>query len=426
MNPTRRAAGILFLTAFLVYTFPLVYNAVVTPFFHVIPSQDVVSASLVPASILIRGNFYLDQYRRYVSNNYPEPYFVAEVNNHLVSRYPIAAGVLALPLVGGGLGTGWIARTVNIFDVAKLAAGLISALSVLAFFFCARRLTDLSTAFLVTVAFAFGTSAWSTASQGLWQHTPSLLFQLLAIWFLLRGNRPDLSAAPAGLFLSLAVVSRPTNAVTAIVLGLYFILQYRRSLPAFLLWAAPPLVLALIYNATVNGSPLVFGYQEGVAQQFALPRWEPVQGLLFSPSRGLFILSPFLLLSPVGLGIGWIKERQPFYAFLGVAFLAYTAIMAAWGSLGGWAFGARMLTDALPSIVLLLIPVVSRLRGWPLAGFMVLVVFSVFIQSLGLWDYGVRFHSDPANSVWSIENNEPLFYLRLYFSMIQDYFGLSV
>ena len=423
MNTTRRAGLLVFLLALFVYTVPLMFNALITPFFHAIPSQDVVSASLVPTSLLTRGNFYLDQYRRYISNHYPEPYFVDDVEGHLVSRYPVMAGVLALPFEGAGFGSGWIARTDNVFDVAKLAAAFISAAAVLAFFFCARQLADTSTSVLATVAFAFGTSVWTTASQGLWQHTPSILFQLLAIGFLLRGEHSGKSAAPAGLFLSLAVVSRPTVLAIAAILGLYLVLYLRRSFWGALVLALPPLLLTVWYNAAVNGSPFVFGYQEGVWQQFAFPSWESIQGLLFSPSRGIFVLSPFLLLAPLGLWQGWIRERHPFYAFLAAAFLLYTGIMAAWGSLGGWAYGARMLTDALPAICLLLVPILTQIRGWLRAPWWALVVFSIFIQSLGLWDYGVRFHADPANSVWSIENNEPLFYLRLYFTMFQQFLG---
>lgn len=116
---------------------PIAYNALVTPFFHVIPSQDVVANSLVPASIITRGNFYLDQYRRYIVNNYAEQHFAADVNGHLVSLTPIMAGVLAIPFMGAGFGTGWIARTVNVFDVAKFSAVLIAALAVLAFFLAA-------------------------------------------------------------------------------------------------------------------------------------------------------------------------------------------------------------------------------------------------------------------------------------------------
>ncbi|HEX7587712.1 MAG TPA: hypothetical protein VF478_05300, partial [Anaerolineae bacterium] len=298
MHITQRIVLIIFLVVFIVYTIPLAYNALVTPFFHIIPSQDVVSASLVPVSILTRDNFYLDQYRRYVANNYPDPYFVAEVNNHLVSRYPIAAGVLSMPFIGWGLGTGWIARTAVVFDVSRFSASLIAALAVVAFFFCARELTDLSTTILATAAFAFGTSVWSTASQGLWQHTPSILFQSLGIWFLLRGKRRGaLAVAPAGIFFSLAVVARPPTMVSVAILSLYVLLEYRAAFVRFVLWALPPALLFFLYNYAINGSPWVFGYQEGVALGF--PQWEAVQGLLFSSGRGLFVYSPFLLLAPV-------------------------------------------------------------------------------------------------------------------------------
>lgn len=72
---------LLFAIALLIYAAPLAYNALVKPFFHAVPSQDVVSASLVPTSILTRGNFYLDQYRRYIANNYPEPSFAVEIGS---------------------------------------------------------------------------------------------------------------------------------------------------------------------------------------------------------------------------------------------------------------------------------------------------------------------------------------------------------
>lgn len=422
MPKTQRAVLILFVVVFFVYTFPLAYNALITPFFHAIPSQDVVSASLIPVSILTRDNFYLDQYRRYVTNNYSDPYFVAEVNNHLVSRYPIASGVLSLPFIGWGLGTGWIARTDNVFDVAKFSAMLMAALTVVAFFFCARELTDLSTSILTSAAFAFGTSVWSTASQGLWQHTPSILFQSLGIWFLLRGKRAGaLAAAPAGIFFSLAVVSRPATIVTVAILSLYVLLEYRAAFVRFILWALPPAFLFFTYNYAINGSALVFGYQEGVTLNF--PQWEAIQGLLFSSGRGLFVYSPFLLLAPVGVWIGWVREHRDLYAYLALTFFAYTGIMAAWGSLGGWAYGARMLTDALPATVLLIVPVVERIRGGWRSAFWAVVILAAAVQSLGLYDYGVRFHAD-GNTVWSLEYNEPLYYVKLFISMAQETLGL--
>ena len=98
--------------------------------------------------------------------------------------------------------------------------------------------------------------------------------------------------------------------------------------------------------------------------------------------------------------------------------------MASWGSLGGWAYGSRMLTDTLPAMCLLIIPAVERIKGNWRAVLWGIVFLAAFVQTLGLEDYGVRFHSDPTNSVWSVENNEPLFYLRFYISSIQDMLGL--
>ncbi len=421
-SSTLRRGLLLFVIAFAVYVTPLVYNSLVTPFFHVVPSQDVVSASLVPVSILSRGNFYLDQFRTFIAKNYADDQHIAfDVNGHFVSVYPVTSGVLALPFMGWGLGTGWIARTVYIFDVARLVAAFLSALAVLAFFFAARQLADLATSSVVAIAYAFGSGVWTTASQGLWQHTPSILFQSLALFFIARAANHRGSLAPAGLLLSLAVISRPPVVTIALVFALFVLVHCRRDAVLFVACSLPPLALVLVYNALLNGSPFIFGYQEGIADVFAIPRWEPIQGLLFSPGRGLFIFSPFLVLAPFGLWIGWVQKRQPLYLYLGLAFLAYLGIMASWGSLGGWAYGPRMLTDTLPVMCLLIIPAVERLRGHWRAVLWASVVFAIFVQSLGMWDYGLRFHADPANSVWSIENNEPLFYLRMYIDMLQEY-----
>lgn len=417
---TQRTAGVIFLIALSIYALPVVYNHWVTPFFHIVPSQDVVSASLVPMSILTRGNFYLDQYRRYIANNYPEQHFAIEINNHLVSITPITAGVLALPFLGGATGAGLIVRTHNVFDYARLGAAFMTALAVLAFFFAARELADRETTRFVTLAFAFGTGVWSTASQGLWQHTPSILFQAIAFWFLLRGIRSETNAlAPAGMFLTLAFIARPPNIVTLLVFTLLVFWCFRNALIPFVLWALPPLVLALIYNGTVNGSPFSFGYQDEI-DRFRIPRWESVQGLLFSPSRGLFIFSPFLLLAPLGLMYSWRSKHHAFFIALALSFIAYTGVMASWGSLGGWAYGARMLTDTLPALCLLIVPAVVKIRGKGRLLLWSLVLITMFVQMLGIYDYGLAFHRDPANSVWSIENNQPLFYLKLYISMIVE------
>ena len=173
---TRQTALALFLLASIVYHFPLAYNLLHKPFFNYAPGQDVASTSLLPIEILERGDFALDKYREFYKRFYHDPYFVAEVNGRLVSRSPVAAAVLAVPFYGLPLGMGWIANprlTWLVFPwsgyvVAKFAAAFITALGAVMFFFCARELADLRTSASLTLALAFWTSVWSTATQGLW------------------------------------------------------------------------------------------------------------------------------------------------------------------------------------------------------------------------------------------------------------------
>ena len=53
-------------------------------------------------------------------------------------------------------------------------------------FLIARQELAALPAMLVALAFAFGTSAWSTASRSLWQHGPSMLLLGLALLAQLR------------------------------------------------------------------------------------------------------------------------------------------------------------------------------------------------------------------------------------------------
>ncbi len=78
-------------------------------------------------------------------------------------------------------------------------------------------------------------------------------------------------------------------------------------------------------------------------------------GILLSPSRGLLIFSPFLLLTFAGIPILWRQLKQLPLFWLGAAwfwgYLMLLAITNSWRA--GHSFGPRLLTDALPALVLL-------------------------------------------------------------------------
>jgi hypothetical protein len=432
---SRRIALAIFLLAFVIYCFPLAYNLVHKPFF-LLAGQDIAAASFLPLAILETGDFTLDRYSDFFVKNWHSPYFVAKVNGRLVSRYPIAPAIVALPFYGIPMGTGWLFSPGrdwlvfpwSVFYPAKFAAAFITALAVLMFFFCARELADARTSAAVTLAFGFGTSVWSTASQGLWQHTPSLLFQLIGVWFLLRGRSAgDAAVAPGAFFFSAATVARTNNGLAALLFTLYVLIEYRAALWRWIAWAIPPALLALIYNALYNGSPFIFGYQDGFAQTMAWLRADGIVGLFLSPSRGLFIYSPFLVLAIYG---AWLARRELarlFYFFAAILFVVSAYVLSMFQNWdGGWGYGSRLLVDALPYIAFLLIPMFLHLRGAARWMFGSGVAYAVILQAFGLWDYGQRWHwhwNNWAYDVWNVSENEPLFYLKQYADLAAYYFS---
>jgi len=367
---------------------------------------------------------------------FKDPYFETEVDGRLISRYPVAAAVLAMPFYGIPLATGWMAHPPNAwlvypwtgFFVAKFASAFITALAVLMLFYCARELTDAKSSATLALVFAFGTSAWSTASQALWQQTPSLLLQMIGLWFLLRGRRQGaLAVAPGAFFFSAATIARTNDGFAALFFTVFILIAYRSAFWRWVLWAIPPALFFFAYNAIYNGSPLVFGYQEGFTQGMSLPRPEGLLGLFVSPSRGLLIYSPFLILALYGVWIARWQNERLFYFFSSIVFLTsvlFLSMFQGWD--GGWGYGTRLLVDVLPYAMLLLVPVLPQLHGWARGAFWAAAVYAAVLQAFGLWDYGVRWHWHWANldfNVWSIAESEPLFYLKQYLDMGTRFLG---
>ena len=123
----------------------------------------------------------------------------------------------------------------------------------------ARRYVEERHALLLAALFAFGTSAYSTAGRGLWQHGPCMLLLLIAFYLL---EDPKL-AARAGLPLALAYTTRPTAFVAVVVFTLYVARKHRTRFVAFLAWAAPVALGFLVLNRAMFGSWLAPYFQPG-------------------------------------------------------------------------------------------------------------------------------------------------------------------
>jgi hypothetical protein len=207
---------------------------------------DTIPASFLPVSILREFDLDLDEFPFLYESEMP--WFVQRIEGRVVSAYPPWAGVLSLPVYVLPVLGGLIAQSPWIYDLAKLSATLITALSVVLLLSTLRRLTGETIAYGIAIVYAFGTSSFSTSSQALWQHGPSQLFITLTVYWLVRGiSEPRLSAY-SGLALASAVLCRPTNALMAAPIVAYLICHRRDQLVGFLLAALPPAQCLAAYN----------------------------------------------------------------------------------------------------------------------------------------------------------------------------------
>lgn len=457
---TRRSEGRLewkvVLAVFLIATSVFALSPVIT-------NYDSFATFPTAVSMVNRHTLSLDAYQhvKVVATSYT----VGHANGHLLTSYPWAVGLFAIPavvvidllhLAGGPSADSIVANGSQIGPLVQLwsasvVTGLACAiLALLAY----RRLRGPAKkrarwALICGLVFAFATSAWSTASRSLWQHGPSLLFlavALVALDQLFPSNTDDHRSkvdsiwAPivAGGALAAAVTMRPTNAVALMLATvLVFWKTSRRSRAAYVIGVCVVFIPWALITSHYYGT-LLQPYDR--ASKLGLPStfFESVAAQLISPSRGLLIFSPIVLVAAAGVVIAYRRRSATPLELLSViaipCYLIAIALFPVWWA--GTSFGPRFMTETLPFFLVLSIPFVNWVVGWrsqkptnrPLAyrlgaiGCAVALAFSVFVNAQGgllnastCWN--LRAHNvksvdkDPAR-VWSWSNPQFVYGLR--------------
>ncbi|MGH7369510.1 MAG: hypothetical protein ACREIN_01320 [Candidatus Methylomirabilaceae bacterium] len=332
---------------------------------------------------------------------------------HLVSAYPPGAAILALPFYLVPVLTGVAPDFKVLVDVEKLAAAVLTALSAALLFATINRLAGPQAALPLSLIYAFGTSSLSISSQALWQHGPSQLLLAASLYCLVRGMGQQGWVAVSGFTLGLAVVCRPTDLLIAGTLAGYVLHAHRTRFMAFALSTLPPALFMAIYNLRYFGSATRIGYDQGFlsGQGWATPFLAGLSGILVSPSRGLFIYSPVLLFSVVGMALAWRHGELLLLKYLSVAVILVIVLYSKWSNWwGGWAYGPRLLADLTPLLTLLLIPAFRRLQDSPLLrrSFYLLAAVSIAIHAMGAfaargWSPDV---GEPSQRLWSWSEGE--------------------
>ncbi|MFA6392165.1 MAG: hypothetical protein WCW66_05495, partial [Patescibacteria group bacterium] len=199
-----------------------------------------------------------------------------------------------------------------------------------------------------------------------------------------------------------------------------------------------PIALLALYNTYYFGLPWVTGYgcesyiNTGVqcAEGYYNPLFEGLGGLLISPSRGLFIYTPFLLFSVWGAVVIWRKKNHldeyslllRYLLFGVVIYLLITSKWMAW--FGGTTYGPRMLVDIAPILMLMFIPIVRNglFKNKLLLILLVLLgSFSVLVQFVGViycdysWNYLYQPLDDSHAWLWDWKHGQLFYYLGKLF-----------
>jgi hypothetical protein len=218
------------------------------------------------------------------------------------------------------------------------------------------------------------------------------------LWRVRLGELPLGWVAAAGALAGCAIITEYPTALLAALLATYATVtagDRRRVLLAFALGAAPALLVAALYNTLAFGGPLSQGYahlavnsafRAGQAQGFMGITWphpDAIWQTTLSPHRGMFVLSPVLLLAVPGFV--WLRRRAQWRAewwlCLGAVILyaLFTFSYFEWD--GGFSAGSRHFLPALPFLMVPLAELARPERGrvWraalvALAGISVVIV----------------------------------------------------
>ncbi len=281
----------------------------------------------------------------------------------------------------------WWVLTVNAWLCSMFTVGAASAIGVVLLWraglamFCGSR-----GALPAALAFGFGTTFLPFGTL-LFDHNLTAVL-LLGSFMSVRNERPLLGGVLSGL----AALTNYLAGFPGLIFGVWALLGGGRVrwkfAGCFVLGVLPCFAALLAYNAAALGSPFTLGtsFQNPAFREtapaflgmFTAPLWFAALTLTVSPWRGLFILSPVLILA-VGALVRWPgRLRVERWIIVAVCAFYFLVNVCFNGFHGGFSAGPRYLIPALPFLSLALVPAFERWRKRAV----ILAAFSAFQQAL--------------------------------------------
>jgi len=326
--------------------------------------------------------------------------------------YPLGSTFLSLPfieyaklrrgtsLLDGGVPNTPAENALQLKITALVCAAIVALLYILCRFYCSPMAS-----LLIAAGFAFGSPVWSTLARSLWSHT--WMVALLSAALVLLAARRRLATATArtdiacgialGTLLFLMLFTRMHGILSAAAIGVYLLLHYRRILLATLLTGSACSALLVAISMHEFGTlmpPSVYsaGTIDGhdVANRFA--------ALMLSPSRGLLIYCPYVLVS-AGMLFA-LRNRLTDAGLLlpaGIAIASHTLLLSCYN---GWhmgsSYGPRYFADLLPWFVLMTAMAIRGIQDGIASPWRKKAAIALLAIAFG---WGIFVHARGANSV---------------------------
>jgi hypothetical protein len=326
-----------------------------------VKNSDFTHSLLVSQALLEHQTVRLDAYKDKVdlAHHFDYNYRIEKVNGHYYYFHSIGTPLLSLPLVkvANLLGKD-MAALEDEYALLRFMAAITCILIFVVIYQICRCYLEVEPSLVISLVSVLGSTLISTLGIGLWNMNLAVLFIALSLLFVVRydsGQANKISPFWLGFSLFLAYLCRPTSAIPIVIIFAYVFLKHRVVFlklvgvfsVLFLLfvgwsWLTYEQVLPNYYLLPVNKSdhPIIFG--------------QALYGHLLSPARGVFIFSPFFIVV-IG-GSLWLYDKvikRPLLWLSITWFCLQVLALSTWRAWwGGHSYGPRLLTDAIPALIL--------------------------------------------------------------------------
>ncbi|HVX13299.1 MAG TPA: hypothetical protein VHC22_19095 [Pirellulales bacterium] len=337
---------------------------------------------MTAASLITDGDLevseFADVYRRNHWFTVPGedlPYFLVERPEGLFSHYPLGMVPFALPVVAAARSVGaHLTEPIVQQHLEQVTAALVATGCITIFFLLALHIVRPATALIGAAILATGSVVYSTLGQALWQHGGVIVSTELLLLVEFRSwRRPSWQATGLqGLAMATMLSCRLSSALIAATFGLWVAL--RSPSRAIKLAGAAGLAfapwLALYWSVYKNLAGPMSVQTNGFFWSFgAVASWG---GVLCSPTHGLFVYQPWLLLGLLAIGRrprdteregGELPPGWQTWA-LAVIGLHLAMVSGWWCWWGGLCWGSRLAAEAVPLAALLCLqPLAALMRS---------------------------------------------------------------